>query len=199
MEVLLLLSLFTVMGGAALYAAGAIPTRPKPSGKLTAGVEDFGLDGNFFSAFTAQNERGGFGPRSFQSLIDKAGDLEVLARTLYGEARGEGRAGREAVASVILNRVRDRRWPSSAKAVCLQARQFSVWNVGDRNRVVALGVASGNRIFDECVAIAQAALGGRLADRTGGANHYHARSVDPSWNRAMAFQADIGAHKFWRA
>ena len=32
-------------------------------------------------------------------------DAEILARTLYGEARGEDLAGIEAVASVILNRV----------------------------------------------------------------------------------------------
>ena len=33
-------------------------------------------------------------------------EIDVLARTLWGEARGEGTAGMQAVASVILNRVK---------------------------------------------------------------------------------------------
>ncbi len=32
-------------------------------------------------------------------------DIDVLARTIYGEARGESISGMEAVASVVLNRV----------------------------------------------------------------------------------------------
>lgn len=32
-------------------------------------------------------------------------DTDILARTIYGEARGESISGQEAIASVILNRV----------------------------------------------------------------------------------------------
>ena len=39
-------------------------------------------------------------------------DLDILARTLYGEARGEGTEGMEAVANVIMNRYRKPKWYS---------------------------------------------------------------------------------------
>ena len=32
-------------------------------------------------------------------------DVEILARTIYGEARGESLSGQEAIASVVLNRL----------------------------------------------------------------------------------------------
>ena len=63
---------------------------------------------------------------------------EVLARTLYGEARGEGLPGIEAVACVILNRVAFAKargrywWGNTVSQVCLKPGQFSCWNAGDR-------------------------------------------------------------------
>ena len=51
-------------------------------------------------------------------------DIDVLARTIYGEARGESISGMEAVASVVLNRVafskRRRRywWGNTITEVC---------------------------------------------------------------------------------
>ena len=37
-------------------------------------------------------------------------DVDILARTLYGEARGEGIDGIEAVACGIMNRFKARKW-----------------------------------------------------------------------------------------
>ena len=37
-------------------------------------------------------------------------DLQILARTLFGEARGEGDEGLEAVACVIMNRFKANKW-----------------------------------------------------------------------------------------
>jgi spore germination cell wall hydrolase CwlJ-like protein len=51
---------------------------------------------------------------------------EVIARTIYDEARGEGYNGMKAVANVILNRSAGT--PESMKAICLKAWQFSGWN-----------------------------------------------------------------------
>lgn len=42
---------------------------------------------------------------------------DVLARTLYGEARGESVRGKEAVAAVVMNRVRRARAAGSRKSV----------------------------------------------------------------------------------
>ena len=135
---------------------------------------------------------------SFEKFATSASDVDALARTLYGEARGEGVAGMEAAASVILNRVSDSRWPNRIKGVCLQAKQFSTWNFNDSNRRKALGVRVGDVVFDKCLSIATRAFNGQLRDATGGANHFHTAAVDPSWNRSMQRTAQIGAHIFWR-
>ena len=37
-------------------------------------------------------------------------DIEIMAKTIYGEARGEGEEGMEAVACVIMNRYNARKW-----------------------------------------------------------------------------------------
>ena len=50
----------------------------------------------------------------------------IVAITILGEARGEGEKGMKAVAQVILNRARERnRLPA---IICLEPKQFSVWN-----------------------------------------------------------------------
>ena len=69
-------------------------------------------------------------------------DTDILARTIYGEARGESISGQEAIASVILNRVAfaKRRgrywWGNTIAGVCLAPWQFSCWNENDLNRKI---------------------------------------------------------------
>ena len=62
---------------------------------------------------------------------------DVVARTLWGEARGEGVAGQIAVAWVIRNRVHDANprswWGEGYIGVCHKSWQFSCWNPGDPN------------------------------------------------------------------
>ncbi len=43
----------------------------------------------------------------------------VVAATVLGEAEGESLTGKRAVASVILNRAADKRWPDDPALVCL--------------------------------------------------------------------------------
>ncbi len=133
---------------------------------------------------------------NWNSLVDDAKDLEVLARTIYGEARSENRAGREAVAIVILNRKASGRWKPSVKGVCLQAQQFSCWNVNDPNRAKALAANAGNSAYMACINVAEAALAGQLGSLNG-ANHYHTDGVTPYWSNSMNQVATIGAHKFF--
>ena len=115
--------------------------------------------------------------------------VEILARTLYGEARGELVRGKEAVAAVVINRVRrakERRgywWGSSVEEVCLRPWQFSCWNENDPNRARIEAVGKGsdkhNRNFQSCLRIARRALAGTLKDPTAGATHYHAEGMKP--------------------
>lgn len=133
-------------------------------------------------------------------------EIDVLARTLYGEARGEELAGIEAVASVILNRVavaqsqsRGRYWwGHDIKSVCLKPAQFSCWNEADPNRKKLLVISPRDRAYRLCKRIAKRAVAGDLADQTDGATHYHTHAVDPYWARGHVPVAEIGGHLFYR-
>ncbi|MDA0304928.1 MAG: cell wall hydrolase [Proteobacteria bacterium] len=129
--------------------------------------------------------------------------VDTLARTLYGEARGEPVRGKEAVAAVIMNRVRRARerrgywWGMTAEEVCLRPWQFSCWNDNDPNRAKIEAVGKDNRNFQSCLRIARRALAGTLKDRTGGATHYHAIGATPPWAKDRQPSAYIGRHKFY--
>jgi hypothetical protein len=106
-------------------------------------------------------------------------DLDVMARTLYGEAQVANEPDAVAIASVIMNRVKARRWPDSAAAVCKQKWQFSCW--WDDKALKRLERASGPW-FEDCKKIARMALAGQLDDPTRGATHYYATYIKaPSW------------------
>lgn len=57
-------------------------------------------------------------------------DIDILARTIYGEARGEKTAGKKAVACVIMNRYKAKKWFSgkTIAETCQKPWQFSCWN-----------------------------------------------------------------------
>ncbi|MBS8274846.1 cell wall hydrolase [Thalassospira tepidiphila] len=135
---------------------------------------------------------------------DMLSEVEVLARTLYGEARGEELAGIEAVASVILNRVAfaKRRgrywWGNDVKSVCLKPAQFSCWNTKDPNRKKLLALSPRDPAYRLCKRIAKRAVAGELADHTEGATHYHTHAVDPFWARGHVPVAEIGNHLFYK-
>ncbi len=107
-------------------------------------------------------------------------DLDILARTLYGEAEAGSAADAKAIASVVMNRVDYPNWPNTAAEVCLQPWQFSCWNANDPNRARIL-TAKGPW-FERCREIALKALTGELEDPTSGSTHYYATFVKkPKW------------------
>lgn len=123
--------------------------------------------------------------------------VDTLARTLWGEARGETKAGREAIALVILNRLKKpSRFGKSIEEVCLKPAQFSCWNDGDPNISKLKEVDKSNPIFAECVAIAENAVQGLLADSVIGADHYHTTGVSPTWSHGKTPCITIGNHLF---
>jgi len=130
-------------------------------------------------------------------------DVDTLARTLFGEARGELVRGKEAVASVIINRVKRAKdrggywWGDSVSAVCRRAWQFSCWNENDPNREKIESVELDNKVFACCMRIARRAVAGVLNDPTGGAMHYHTRGIAPPWARDRKPCAEIGHHLFY--
>ncbi len=60
-------------------------------------------------------------------------DLNLLARLVYGEARGEPYTGQVAVAAVVLNRVESSKFPNSIAGVIYQPGAFDVVSDGQIN------------------------------------------------------------------
>jgi len=130
-----------------------------------------------------------------------AGDaLDTLARTLWGEARGEPLNGIRAVAAVVMNRVehpRIRWWGIGVVGVCRASQQFSCWNGADPNLPKLLAVDGTNDKFRLCLDVAQEAVDGRLQNRVKDATHYHHKSILPDWARGKVPCEDIRNHLFY--
>ncbi|HVO17344.1 MAG TPA: cell wall hydrolase [Alphaproteobacteria bacterium] len=124
-------------------------------------------------------------------------DVDVVARTLYGEARGQPLDGIVAVASVVMNRARRGAYGATPAEVCLRPWQFSCWNARDPNRAIIERVQPGTFLFDVCRLVAALVLRGLLPDPTGGATHYHTKGVAPDWSRGKTPSAVIGDHLFF--
>lgn len=126
---------------------------------------------------------------------------DTLARTLWGEARGEPLRGIRAVAAVVLCRAMHPRihwWGRTISGVCRAPWQFSCWNANDPNRPQLLAVSTADRHFRICQDVAEETLAGHLAaEQQLGATHYHTKSVQPRWARGKVPCADIGAHLFY--
>lgn len=133
-------------------------------------------------------------------------DLEVMARTIWGEARGEGREGMQAVANVIMNRFElaqqslgyARQFGATIQEICQKPYQFSVWNANDPNLALIQSVNRSNPQFRQALNIAEKALRGNLPDITGGADHYHTAAVSPNWSQGETPVKVIKSHKFFR-
>lgn len=141
-------------------------------------------------------------PQSFYDDLT----IDVLARTLWGEARGEGTGGMAAVANVILNRVKmaDEKggiywWGNNIISVCQKPYQFSCWNRSDPNYKKLLAVTEKTDVhYATAVRIARRAVAGVLDDPTNNATHYHALGITPEWTYGQSPSAIIGHHIFYR-
>ena len=136
-------------------------------------------------------------------------DTDVLARTIWGEARGEGRSGQVAVGWAIRNRVemdlhndgRPDWWGEGYSGVCRAKWQFSCWNSNDPNFPYLanqkLIPAGQYMLAREC---AVSVIGGTQADPTGGATHYYATTMakPPAWAAKAKQTCKIGRHLFFK-
>ncbi|MDR0286720.1 MAG: spore cortex-lytic enzyme [Clostridiales bacterium] len=79
-----------------------------------------------------KNTLAAMGISSSSSPVSSAGsgDIDMLARIIYGEARGESYTGQVAVAAVVLNRVKDSRFPKTIAGVIYQPGAFDAVNDG---------------------------------------------------------------------
>jgi spore germination cell wall hydrolase CwlJ-like protein len=133
-------------------------------------------------------------------------EIDVLARTLWGEARSEGANGMRAVAHVILNRVLiaeanggEYWWGHDVITVCQKPYQFSCWNPADPNRPKLMKVDEADTEFATALRIARRAVLGCLGDDiTRGADHYHTVDILPFWAKGERPAVTIGRHHFYK-
>lgn len=131
--------------------------------------------------------------------------LDVMARTVWGEARGQGWLGKVAVAHVILNRVKaDSWWGKDIEGVCTHAWQFSCWNKDDPNLPKLKGVVLGDdREFRECLAACAAAIFDLEPDPTDNCCHYmtimrREEGWPKHWGEPQEPHRRIGTHLFYK-
>ena len=126
--------------------------------------------------------------------------IDKLARTLYGEARGEVQpSGYVAVANVVMNRVKlGGWWGDTVLGVVLAKSQFSAWNANDPNRALIESVTTADPDFRDAMVVATLAIDGQLNDITGGATHYHTSAINPPWASSGERVGQIGNHVFYR-
>ena len=114
-------------------------------------------------------------------------DLQLIARAINGEARGETYEGQVAVGAVILNRVNDSRFPNTIAGVIYQSGAFTAVADGQIN----VPIAEDSTV----VKAAQDALNGW--DPTGGAVYYfNPDTATSSWIWSRPQIKTIGSHIF---
>ena len=129
-----------------------------------------------------------------------ADEVKCLAQNIYWEARNQSIQGMYAVADVTLNRVKDKRWPSTVCEVVKQRKnaggkwicQFSWYCYGKSDTPTTKAV------FNLCTMIAYVRLKRKdspvLDDNV---YWYHAKNVDPYWADAYSHKVTIGDHHFY--
>ena len=137
-------------------------------------------------------------------------DIDTVARTVWGEARGEDWRGKVAVVWVLMNRAAHARaymirykakrhalyGDGTLASAATMPWQFSVWNARDPNRK-KLKTAHKTKPWAECLAAVHAVLDGLETDQTGGATHYCHTKSRPLWAKGVTPTTFVGNHKFY--
>lgn len=112
---------------------------------------------------------------------------EPIVRMVLQEAANEPFAGMVAIAGVALDRMLDRRWPSSEYAVVYQPAQFTGMGITLRQYSEA-------QITRARIAVAEAITDTRPC---GTVLWYHTTDVSPSWRERLTFECQLGVHVFY--
>lgn len=123
---------------------------------------------------------------------------DVFALTLWGEAGDRPVRAIEAIASVVMNRVRlGAPYGRGVAGVCRAPFQFACWHPGHPRRARLAEVTAADDL-GPCRRIASRALAGALPDPTQGATHYHEAERLPRWALGRVPQAELGGLVFYR-
>lgn len=116
-----------------------------------------------------------------------SGDVQLLARCVNGEARGEPYEGQVAVAAVILNRVRHPSFPSTIAGVIYQPRAFTATVDGQIN----VPIAENSSVYRAC----RDAMNG-WDPSNGAVYYYNPRKATNRWIFSREVVRVIGNHRF---
>lgn len=121
------------------------------------------------------------------SNASSASDVQLIARAINGEARGEPYEGQVAVGAVILNRVESSKFPNTIAGVIYEPGAFTAVADGQIN----VAIEEGSTV----VKAARDALNGW--DPTGGAIYYfNPNTATNSWIWSRPLIKTIGKHRF---
>ena len=124
-------------------------------------------------------------------------EATCLAKNMYYEARNQGLAGQFAVSLVVMNRVKDDRYPNTICGVVEQGPTRESWKKNGvfypiRNRCQFSWFCDGKsddpKVNDKM----------QIVDFTEGATHYHADYVFPEWRKTKTKTVEIADHIFYR-
>ncbi len=115
--------------------------------------------------------------------------LLCLATCIYFEARGESLSGQRAVASVILNRKEDSRYPNTVCGVVWEPKQFSFTHDGKPEKMYEVEAR------ETAMQVAEEALQGNGLNIT--STHYHSHKVMPYWKTHYKLDGRVGNHLFY--
>lgn len=124
--------------------------------------------------------------RKLKKLTVYPGELTMMARVIYGEARGESFKGQVAVGAVILNRRLSPLFPNTIRGVIFAPKAFTAVNDGQYK------LKPDQSAFEA----ARAAIKGW--DPTDNALFYYNPKVSKStWFKTLSFTKQIGHHQFY--
>ena len=129
-----------------------------------------------------------------------------LALNTYHEAKNQSMIGQIATAQVVMNRVADKRYPSTVCEVVKQGPKYKGSNVPDRHRCQFSWYCDGKddmpkneKAWKKAQDYAHLVLYNRIRiDVTEGATHYHATYVKPAWAKTKTRTTRIEKHIFYR-
>ena len=129
---------------------------------------------------------------------DRDRAVHCMAQAIYYEAAREPLKGQQAVAQVVLNRMRHPAYPKSVCGVVFQGAarptgcQFTFTCDG------SLRWAPQADLFRRVEDVARKALAGYVDKEVGSATHYHAAYVAPYWAPTLVKMTQVGQHIFYR-
>jgi GNAT superfamily N-acetyltransferase len=131
-------------------------------------------------------------------------DLDLITRTVLGEAAREGEQGQLAVAHVIKNRIENGRYGSTPQEVLFRPKQFEPWTT---RKGELMAIDPGSPAYQNARRLVVSAFAGEAADPTNGATHFaNVKTVEDrgntsalGWINGMSNVSKIGNHTFGNA